>query len=226
MRYLSLYLRAPLQSWGATAKFGERPSLSFPTRSGILGMLAAASGIDRNDDAWLLKLKCLAMRCLVFFPGRRIMDYHTVGGGYDVNDAWSKRRMSPKAEGGTPTTVLTSREYLQDAAFGIVLAAENTELVNTLAQAIRNPVWGVWLGRKCCIPTEPIFAGEFETSEEAYAALLSRAENSNLSKGKPAICKVITEVPANEAEEVWHDIPISFGTREFAARSIRQEEIS
>ena len=45
MRHLALYLRAPLQSWGASSKFGDRGTIDAPTRSGLLGMIAAACGI-------------------------------------------------------------------------------------------------------------------------------------------------------------------------------------
>ena len=36
MKHLALYLRAPLQSWGASSKFGDRGTLDAPTRSGLL----------------------------------------------------------------------------------------------------------------------------------------------------------------------------------------------
>lgn len=223
MRFLALFLRAPLQSWGASAKFGERPSLSFPTKSGILGMLAAASGVDRTDDGWLLNANKLRMTCLIFIPGRRMRDYQTVGGGRDPKNPWTRRLMSSKADGGTPSTVLTNREYLQDATFGVILASEDCTFAKTLADAIQNPVWGVWLGRKSCIPAEPIFAGLAESFEEATSLLNARAKALPRHQGQPASCMTINEVPANQAEEVWHDIPISFATRQFAARPVRQE---
>ena len=223
MQYLSLYLRAPMQSWGVAAKFGDRPSLSFPSKSGIIGMLAAAAGVDRTDGAWLQMANSLSMRCLVFKPGRRLQDYHTVGGGYDAKHSWSRRRMSAKADGGTPSTVLTTREYLQDAIFGVVLGSENTAFFGCLVDAIRDPIWGIWLGRKSCIPTEPIYAGYFETTLAAEAALQARAMASLSMSEEVPVCKIITEVPVNEAEEVWHDLPVNFAKREFAPRAIRQE---
>ena len=50
MKFLALYLRASLQSWGAASKFGDRGTLDAPTRSGLLGMIVAACGIDKNDE--------------------------------------------------------------------------------------------------------------------------------------------------------------------------------
>jgi CRISPR system Cascade subunit CasD len=223
MKFLALYLRAPLQSWGASAKFGERTTLAFPTRSAIIGMLAAAAGIDRSDDAWLDAVKDLSMRCLVFAPGQRLVDYHTVGGGYSTKNSWSKRHMSPKANGDTPDPVVTKREYLQDAVFGVILAGEQTALLDSLAEAIQNPVWGVWLGRKSCIPTEPLFAGLFDSDAEAEAALIARANARRTDLPETRIQKIVLEVPVEEGEEVWHDIPLSFATRTYAARSIRQD---
>jgi CRISPR system Cascade subunit CasD len=223
MKFLSLFLRAPLQSWGVSAKFGERTSLSFPTRSGVIGILAAASGVDRSDSAWLNKVKDLSLRVLIFTPGQRLSDYHTVGGGYTIKNSRSRRHISPKAEGGTPKTVLTTREYLQDAVFGAIIGGEDHVLLDALAAAIQNPVWGIWLGRKSCIPTEPLFAGVFSDIGDAEAALLARVEATTAYVQENPIHKIILEVPADEGEEVWHDIPLNFATRTFAARAIRQE---
>lgn len=222
MKHLSLYLRAPMQSWGVNAKFGERPSLSYPSRSGVIGLLAAAAGIDRANDGWLRDTNSLAMRCIIFAQGRRLADYHTVGGGYDAQQAWSRRRMSPKAEGGTPATVLTNREYLQEAIFGIVLSGSNITLLNALADAIQNPVWGVWLGRKSCIPTEPLFAGIFDSMDDSVAALVSRNQMRGHRNNTPSVQQIV-EVPVDQAEDLWHDLPVSFATRHFAPRPVRRE---
>ena len=90
MKFLALYLRAPLQSWGASSKFGDRGTLDAPTRSGLLGMIAAACGVDKNDEVrdreWLARAASLSFTVVSFRRGDRMTDYHTVGGGFDETD--------------------------------------------------------------------------------------------------------------------------------------------
>lgn len=49
-KFLLLWLEAPLQSWGHDSKFGQRYSLDFPTKSGVLGIFCSARGLaDRKS---------------------------------------------------------------------------------------------------------------------------------------------------------------------------------
>ena len=45
---LALVLAGPSQSWGHQSLFTRRNTLPFPTKSGLVGLLAAAEGIDRH----------------------------------------------------------------------------------------------------------------------------------------------------------------------------------
>jgi len=42
--YLLLWFEAPLQSWGSDSKFGRRDTQTFPTKSGVLGLVCSALG--------------------------------------------------------------------------------------------------------------------------------------------------------------------------------------
>ena len=50
MAVLLLRLAAPLQAWGSSSKFIVHSTEREPTKSGVIGMIAAALGIQRNDD--------------------------------------------------------------------------------------------------------------------------------------------------------------------------------
>ena len=58
---------------------------------------------------------------------------------------------------------------LQDGAFDII----KRNGVSAHQEALGNPVWGIWLGRKCCIPASLICRGIFEKRAEAIADLAS-----------------------------------------------------
>ncbi|MFI6587632.1 type I-E CRISPR-associated protein Cas5/CasD [Embleya sp. NPDC050493] len=78
---LLLHLAGPLQTWGTRARFSERDSHTHPTKSGVVGLLAAALGLDRADDDGLRPLAALRYGVRADRPGVLVHDFHTVGGG-------------------------------------------------------------------------------------------------------------------------------------------------
>ena len=233
MKHLALYLRAPMQSWGAYSKFGDRGTLDAPTRSGLLGLIAAACGIDKNDEAadreWLARAAKLSLTVLAFRRGDRMVDYHTVGACYDKDNQWQKRMIPVTSDGKPRGTDITHRDYLTDSVFGALLSGDD-DLVAEMANGLANPVWGVWFGRKSCIPTEPILAGVFDSDGAAREALvvrfrasLERGEGTVIDKGETNLAFSVVEASAGKAEEMVLDVPVSFGKREFHARRILWE---
>ena len=232
MKFLALYLRAPLQSWGASSKFGDRGTHDAPTRSGLLGLLAAACGVDKNDAVrdreWLVRAAKLSMTVLAFRRGDRMTDYHTVGARYDKDNPWQRRMMPTTTDGKPRGTDITHRDYLTDSIFGVVFSGDEA-LLEEMGSGIANPVYGVWLGRKSCIPTEPILAGVFDSESAAREALAKRFRGSLERRGKVAgktstdVEFSVVEVSAGEEDETLLDVPVSFGKREFHARRIRRE---
>lgn len=234
MKFLALYLRAPLQSWGASSLFGNRESLDAPTRSALIGLIAAACGIDKNNPErerqWLQRASALTLRIYAFRRGERMTDYHTVGGGFDSDNPWQRRMIPTKAESGKPRgTDLTKRDYLTDSVFGAVFSGDPA-LIDEMARGLVNPVWGIWFGRKCCIPTEPVFAGVFDSAADADSSLaarlrssLQRANGIIAQSGSDAILFRVVETDYSSSDETLLDIPVSFSQRIFHARTIRRE---
>lgn len=224
MKHLALFLRAPLQSWGVSGKFGERPTMSFPSKSAVLGMLAAAVGIDRSDDAWLQRAAQMRFSVRAFKAGPRLSDYHTVGGGYETKSLRGRRSVPAKAEDGKPgNTALTRREYLQDTTFGVLLSGDDDALLEQIAHRVQDPVWGIWLGRKSCIPTAPVFAGLLETETKAWKILLDRA---GLEKECGKTYPSVEECDAAQADDLIPDVPLSFSTRTFGVRPVEYSGVS
>ncbi len=169
--YLSLLLEGPLQSWGFESRFNRRQTGLLPTRSGVIGLCCAASGCARGseEEKSILSLfagvEMLMMALPRLDPARegkelhvqRLTDFHT------IND-------TKTAEEKIKPTHLTFRQYLSDATFGVVMRGSRS-FIETLALRIADPVWGVFLGRKNCIPSRPVFAGLFETEDEAINKL-------------------------------------------------------
>lgn len=172
--YLALRLEGPLQAWGFDSQYSRRNTGLLPTKSAILGMCCAALGLPRGSDVEADQLEQLRRTSMLAvsiprtigrsgkpLPVRRTMDYHTV-------------QNTKTAEGKIKDTHLTYRQYLCDAAFGVVLTGER-ELLDHVSRALDDPIWGVWLGRKACVPTAPVLGGVFPSESEALRVLIGDA---------------------------------------------------
>jgi len=209
-KFLGLLLDAPLQSWGYQSRFDRRTTLSHPTRSGLVGMLCAAMGIDRSDTTQLAQFEGLTLTLYVFQTAGRLMDFHTVGGGWDKKI--HPQNVVPKADGSSGNTVVTRREFLQHSKFGAVLEGDS-DLLNRIAQALQHPKWGIWLGRKSCIPASPVFQGLFDSSNDALKHLEERA-------GHTATLMIREVDQFDEGTDTLMDRPIDFAKRTFIPRRI------
>ncbi|MFD0416822.1 type I-E CRISPR-associated protein Cas5/CasD [Streptomyces sp. NPDC127108] len=154
---LLLRLTGPLQSWGERSPFNERDTALFPTRSGVIGLLASALGRSRDQPPDDLARLSLTIR--VDRPGVPLRDLHTVGGGLPakatVTTAEGKKRS------GDTGTLLTHRTYLADAAFTVAVTGgpADAELLNRAGQALIAPRWPLFLGRRSCPPEGPLLLG-------------------------------------------------------------------
>ncbi|SET13615.1 type I-E CRISPR-associated protein Cas5/CasD [Thorsellia anophelis] len=219
--YLLLWLEGPLQSWGHDSLFGRRDTLNFPTKSGIMGIICAALGAGGSQEDLLAEFADLDLQIIGFAKknesGSKISipplmcDFHMIGSGYDSTDPWQnllipKTNDAKKAVGGG--TKITYRYYLQDSVFAAFLAIPE-HLKLKLIEALKNPVWDLFLGRKNCIPTEFIYQGIFQSIAECEEYSLNLAKEKNLLKsltiknGYHSGGEVIT----------INDIPISFGNQ-------------
>jgi CRISPR-associated Cas5-like protein len=179
---LFLRLEGPLQAWGDTSKFVIRRSMEAPTKSAVLGLICCAMGWSRRrvaenlnhdsdkilhdlaqrlikrqekDDyeprrALLDLLNTLTVGVRIDRPPTRWWDYHTVGAGIGMTTAAGTLKT------GAPGTVIKRLEYLADASFLVALQGDAL-LINTVAEVLRSPKWPLYLGRKSCPPSAPVF---------------------------------------------------------------------
>lgn len=146
-----LRLAGPMQSWGEHSVYGERDTLAHPTRSGLVGMFAAAEGLDRGEP--LDRYRPLRLTVRVDAEGVRMSDFHTVGGGLP------RERTAPTAEGKRrppgSTTIVTRRGYLSDAVFTVAVQGPE-ETAAAIAAALGSPRWQPYLGRRSFAPDQPL----------------------------------------------------------------------
>jgi CRISPR system Cascade subunit CasD len=218
---LFLRLEAPLQSWGERAQWSERDTAPEPTKSGIVGLLACALGW--NDDAQIRELSQsirVGVRCDHVHSPTTLMDYHTVGGGYSAPQLLTGKG-KPKFSKGAPHTEPTKRYYLSDASF-LVAVQSASDRIAQLAQAVQSPVWPVFLGRKSCVPTRPIFddVDDYDSLEEAL-----RQHPARVIRTQPhsTLVKAVIECQATDEGSLRRHDEISLPSlRVFAPRYSRE----
>lgn len=146
MRTLTIKLAAPLQSYGNEATFSRRTSYHFPSKSAVLGMIAAALGYHR-DDSRILQLNELKMAVRVDQPGRTLTDFQII----EYDQSHHKRSLS-------------YRDYLQDAVFVVAISGEDQQII-VIEKALHHPKFQLFLGRRSNVPAGPLCTQVFENSD-------------------------------------------------------------
>jgi CRISPR system Cascade subunit CasD len=151
---LILRLEGAMQSWGENAKWDFRDSSSLPTKSGIVGLLGCAMGLERGSAVLAELAQSITVGIRADRAGVKFVDFQTVQG-----DPLMAATGKPKTTGNT---ILSPRAYLQDACFTVFIEAGESWQKKMLA-ALEDPRWCMYLGRKNCVPSRPVL--ECQTAE-------------------------------------------------------------
>ncbi|WPO76247.1 type I-E CRISPR-associated protein Cas5/CasD [Streptomyces sp. KN37] len=197
MSVLILRLAGPLQAWGASARFVRRTTEPAPTKSGVIGMLAAAKGLDRSDDTGLARLASLRFGIRIDQPGTRLRDFQT------AHHAVTGKSMP-----------LSERFYLADAVFVAALEGDRA-LLDELNSALRAPVYPLFLGRRSCPPSLPVELAVHDTSllqalrDEPWQAA---GWYQRLRREEPTVSLTVLREPGpgEQHGETLRDQPLSF----------------
>lgn len=226
---LLLRLAAPMQSWGDRSAFNRRETRPEPTKSGLIGLLAAALGRPRG--ARLDDLAELGCGVRVDQPGTVLHDYHTVGDyrGVPLRQAGVSAKGVQKYTSPAKTTHVTHRFYLQDAVFVAGLAGEHGFLTE-LVQALRRPAFPLALGRRSCPPTQPLVLGvqhgDLDTvlaQQPWQAAEHTRRAYRRRHGGPVSSVDLPATLDDEHGTDVANDLPLSFDPRDrrYSTRRIR-----
>ncbi|OCC10247.1 type I-E CRISPR-associated protein Cas5/CasD [Streptomyces sp. PTY087I2] len=221
MSVLLMRLAGPLQSWGSAGRFTRRTTENAPTKSGVVGLLAAAQG--RRRDADLSDLAALEFGVRVDQPGTRLRDFQT------AHHSDTLKAMP-----------LSERFYLADAVFVAGVSGE-AGLVQRLYEALLEPVFLPYLGRRSCPPSRPITIAEPLDAKLEQALRGARWEASawyrkrhetNFRRGRPVPGEVrlnllLESLPGAVPEMTLRDLPVSFDARHrrYGLRGLRSAEV-
>lgn len=222
MPTLLLRLVGPMQSWGTTSRFDQRDTGKEPSKSGVVGLLAAALGIDRDNWADLEPLTRLSMGVRHDRPGVPKRDYQTAGCA--ATDTIIKADGTQAKGGG----VVSNRFYIADAAFLVGLECVDRFLLERIDDALRDPVWPLALGRKSYVPSESIWIEDglqdapLQEVFEGWPWIVTPRKWEELPE------KLLVSFESKDGSGVLKmDQPLSsYAERRFGARFVRSEWIT
>lgn len=220
MPTLLLRLVGPMQSWGTTSRFDQRDTGKEPSKSGVIGLIAAAMGIDRTNWTDLEPLTHLTMGVRHDRPGVPMRDYQTAGCA--ANDTIIKADGKPSRDG-----VVSQRFYLADAAFLVGLQSDDRAHLHKAHAALCDPVWSLGLGRKSYAPSEPIWLENGVQDDPLREVLTRWPWIASPRKWEEIPGKLLVSFESKDGSGTLKmDQPLSsFAERRFGARFIRSEWI-
>lgn len=128
MPTLILKFDSPIQSWGTSLKLTNHDTGLYPSKSGVIGMIASALG--RRRDESIDDLSVLRFGVMIENQGTIIDDFQV-----------SEVSASEKKTG--------HRKYLSDAVF--ICGIEGPEnIINDISFALRHPANALFAGRRGC----------------------------------------------------------------------------
>ncbi|MFH1217310.1 MAG: type I-E CRISPR-associated protein Cas5/CasD [Pseudomonadota bacterium] len=221
MPTLLLRLVGPMQSWGITSRFDQRDTGKEPSKSGVIGLLAAAMGIDRENWPDLEPFTHLSMGVRHDRPGMPKRDYQTAA--CVATDTIIKADGTPAKDGG----VVSQRFYLADAAFLVALEGDDRPFLERVHKQLKNPVWFLALGRKSYLPSEPIWIFDGVQDAPLREVLTRWPWIASQRKWEKIPEKLLVSFESKDGTGVLKmDQPLSsFAERRFGARYVRSEWI-
>lgn len=198
MTVLLLRIKGPQQSWGVTSRFQTREAGTAPSKSGVIGLIAAAQGRARGSE--LVDLAGLEFGIRVDQPGELLSDFHTA------------RQNNQKK------TMLSYRHYRQDAAYTAALSGDS-ELLAAIGDALESPRFPLYLGRRSAPAPVDLLGGitDHDDVESALrdleAAPWLAAEWHRKQVGRTVYLPLARDARDGEDSESVQDVPVSFDPR-------------
>lgn len=149
LRTIVMIFKGPLQSYGTGSHFEIRHTDDYPSRSAVLGIIAAAMGIRREESHQLEELGGLRIAVRVDQVGHMTNDYQIAA--------------KHKASGDFERNYVTRRYYLEDAVFVVAVEGED-DLIDQSYEALKHPYFQLFCGRRSCPMTYDFLQGIYTGS--------------------------------------------------------------
>ncbi len=208
MPTLLLRLIGPMQSWGTASRFDRRDTGKEPSKSAVIGLLAAALGIERENWTDLQPLTRLTFGVRHDRSGIPGRDFQTA------------QNIISADHSKIHETAVTTRDYLADAAFLVGLEGQDRSLLERIDEALRDPVWPLALGRKSYTPSEPVWMDRGIVDSSLVEALTGCPWIVSNQRAEEVPKELLISIESDEGTGTLRmDQPLScFSKRRFGAR--------
>jgi CRISPR system Cascade subunit CasD len=238
---LLIRLVGPMQSWGTSSRYSVRDSGGVPSKSGVVGILAAALGRSRSDS--VDDIAALRMGVRVDCEGVPGYDFQTAGAAAgdpgiakssdtpeEVSTRLRRWRAGTLTDSARGRPSISRRHFLHDAAFLVGLEGPDLDQLQELDRALLHPKFAIGLGRRSYVPSLPLAlpGGGVRVATGLIEALERAPWPSNIndpySNGKsPApMLRGVIEARGEEQAALLLDQPIgaAFANRTFGLRPV------
>lgn len=184
MKYLLMNLDADRMSFGYNSIANDRYTVDFPTKSALFGMICCAMGKKGELSELFGKLRQIKVEAFAMANSRVETDFQTIGNGWrelnivfndknnfkgrkaiNISDLMVEHTVDDKIS--TTCSSLINKDYLVNQHFIVVMEIADDAFANEIANALQNPVWQIYIGRKKCVPNDDVFYGIFDSREDA-----------------------------------------------------------
>ena len=226
--FLGFRLTGPMASWGDVTVGDVRSSWPAPSASALTGLLAAAHGVRREDEAGQAALGAWRFAVRLDAPGVPMRDYHTVQSARAEARGTPFRTRRDELRRGKVGTKLTDRTYYAGQVATVLAWGGDAE---EAAEALRRPAFFLCLGRRACPPAAPlgpmvVSAATIREGLAAYDAARPAVEGEG---GVPSEATVLFDARGDGPDSGFdavsigdrRDLPISRGADwTFAPRAV------
>lgn len=160
-----------MQSWGTSSRFETRTTDYYPSKSAVIGMIAASFGYKRDEDEKIRKLNDLDFAVRIDQEGVLRRDYHIA--------------TKYKDSGDIDRNYVTNRYYMEDAVFVVAISHENDEWIDEILYALNHPYFQPFMGRRSCpLPVDFVIETTNKGAIEALEAVEWQASSWYKNKHK------------------------------------------
>lgn len=213
MKYFVLNLQGLLMSFGEGDYWDIRGTNNFPTKSFIVGLIVAGLGYQRIETEKIQDIsKNISVSCREDKHPEFLRDYQTI-----LNTKLADGKINKNA-------VISPRHYLADGAFTVLIGLKNEKIESLITDALTKPIYPPYFGRKCCIPSRPIFDNQiiYANSEfEAFCKIVPPFEYAD-----DYVFSCIDETNKDGRMSFTKDDVISFEPRIYKDRKVYYYTIS
>lgn len=175
IEHLILVLEGTLAAYGAEMVDARGPVRDWPGASLLTGLIGNALGYKRTMGAELAALQArLEFAVRIDRRGESLRDFQTAQ--LEKSDTGWTTRGAPEGRAGGESTYhsphIRERDYFADSAVTVAFSLRDPDAaptLETIAAALESPARPLFLGRKPCLPSRPLFAGFIEADDPLAA---------------------------------------------------------